>query len=135
MREVRSVFDRTPNGDNELILQKACLFSASLFLAQLFASESLPCSPKWIVPANWVKVEKVIVLYSNPNCGPCKQVKEKLDELKIKWQDGSGDKSIEFYPTIVILEGNKETKRIVGSEEILKWARAHAEVDAKSTGN
>ncbi len=104
-----------PNGDSELILQKACRFLASfafLICAGCSASQSEK-SP-----------EKTIVFFSNESCGTCKIEKKTLDEMGVKYVQGSGDKNagIQYYPTIVILVDGKEVSRIVGnkSKEELK---------------
>ncbi len=91
-----------------MILQKACLFLASLICACAVASQS----------------EKVVILYSSENCAPCVAEKKSLNELRIKFVEGSGDKNagIQYYPTIIVLIDGVEKFRIVGqkSKEELK---------------
>ncbi len=85
-----------------MILQKACLFLASLICISVFASQS----------------EKTIVFYGKESCAPCRQEKLWLDSLGIKYVVGAGDQNagIQFYPTLVILIDGKESFRIVGQK-------------------
>ena len=67
--------------------------------------------------ASAFSAEKVIILYSLPNCAPCRQEKIWLEDLKIKYVEGAGKQpGIEYYPTIIVLIDGKEKFRIIGSK-------------------
>jgi thiol-disulfide isomerase/thioredoxin len=88
---------------------------------------------KKLLLENWVeKKQNIMLFFSSKGCGVCKEVKpliEQFAKLKTKFiyyniVEGEDDASnlekfcgIEFYPTLLILEGT-EIKKYVGVKQI-----------------
>ncbi len=72
--------------------------------------------------ANYPTHNTEYFLYCKPDCAPCLLLKQRLNEMKIKFLEVTPqDNEVDSFPTMFVLVDGKAVRKLVGSQKCLNY--------------